>query len=269
VKDVAASRDERGITIQRVGVKDVHLPVQIRRKEGGFAQVLGRIGLSVELPQDYRGTHMSRFLEILFHWSRQPITGADLAQMLREACERLGAERAEVEMAFKYFVTKRAPETGAESALDYDCSFHGRLDGETYVFTLGVDVPVTSLCPCSKEISDGGAHSQRAVIRARVRYPPTEMIWIEDLVGLLEQQGSAQIYPLLKRRDEKFVTEQAFAHPKFVEDIVRDAVALLRADSRVTWFQVECDSFESIHNHSAFAFQEEAVGDGGGRGPGP
>jgi GTP cyclohydrolase I len=260
VKDVAAARDDRGITIQRVGVKDVHLPVQIRRKEGGYSQVLGRIGLSVELPQDYRGTHMSRFLEILFTWSRQPIAGADLAQMLREACEKLGAQRAEVGLAFKYFLTKRAPVTGAESALDYDCSFHGLLDGSNYLFTLGAEAPVTSLCPCSKEIADGGAHSQRAVIRVRVRYPPTEMIWIEDLVALVEQQGSAQIYPLLKRPDEKFVTDQAFEHPKFVEDIVRDTVALLRADGRITWFQVECESFESIHNHSAFAFQEETVG---------
>jgi GTP cyclohydrolase I len=162
-------------------------------------------------------------------------------------------------VSFKYFIAKRAPVTAAESALDYDCSFHGRLDGASYVFTLGADVPVTSLCPCSKEISCGGAHSQRAIIRAKVRYPPAEMIWIEDLVMLLEQQGSAQIYPLLKRKDEKFVTEQAFAHPKFVEDIVRDSVALLRADRRITWFQVECESFESIHNHSAFAFQEETV----------
>ena len=259
MKDVAASPDSRGITIQRVGVKDVHLPVQIRRQEGGFSQVLGRIGLSVELPQDYRGAHMSRFLEILFHWSRQPITGADLAQMLREACDKLGARRAEVELTFKYFITKRAPVTGAESALDYDCSFHGRLDGAAYVFTLGVEAPVTSLCPCSKEISCEGAHSQRAIIRARVRYHPGEMIWIEDLVTLLEEQGSAQIYPLLKRLDEKFVTEHAYGHPKFVEDIVRDSVALLRADPRITWFQVECESFESIHNHSAFAFQEETV----------
>ena len=259
MKDVAAGRDERGITIQRVGVKDVHLPVLIRRKEGDYAQVLGRIDLSVELPQDYRGAHMSRFLEILFAWSRQPITGADLAQMLREACEKLGAGRAEVGLDFKYFVAKRAPATGAESALDYDCSFHGRLDGADYVFTLGVVVPVTSLCPCSKEIASGGAHSQRAVIRARVRYPPAEMIWIEDLVAVLEQQGSAQIYPLLKRPDEKYVTDHAFSHPKFVEDIVRDTVALLRADGRITWFQVECESFESIHNHSAFAFQEETV----------
>jgi GTP cyclohydrolase I len=257
VKDVAGSLDTRGITVQRVGVKDVHLPVRVRRKGAGFDGVLARIDLAVELPHQFRGTHMSRFVDILFQWSQQPISKPDLKEMLQEARDRLGARQARIEVSFKYFVTKQAPVSSSESALDYDCSFEGVLDDHDYTFTLGVEVPVTILCPCSKEISDYGAHNQRAVIKARLRYRSEVMVWIEDLVVMLEQQGSAEIYPLLKREDEKAVTETAYEHPKFVEDVVRDVVAALRADPRVTWFQVSCESLESIHNHTVYAFQEE------------
>lgn len=257
MKDVAASTDTRGITVQLVGVKDVHLPVRVRRKGAGFDSVLARIDLGVELPHHFRGTHMSRFVDILFRWSQKPISKPDLNEMLREACDRLDARRARIAVAFKYFITKRAPVSNSESALDYDCVFEGVLDGDGYVFTLGVEVPVTICCPCSKEIAQYGAHNQRAIIRARIRYRPEVMIWIEDLVSMLERQGSAEIYPLVKREDEKAVTEAAYEHPKFVEDVLRDAVALLRADERITWFQLTCESLESIHNHSVYAFQEE------------
>jgi GTP cyclohydrolase I len=257
VKDVAADIDTRGITVQRVGVKDVHLPVRVRRKGAGFDNVLARIDLAVELPHQFRGTHMSRFVDILFKWSQQPISKPDLKEMLKEARERLGARQAEIAVDFKYFITKRAPESGSESALDYDCRFEGILDDHDYTFTLGVEVPITICCPCSKEISAYGAHNQRAVIRCRIRYLPDVMIWIEDLVAMLEKQGSAEIFPLLKREDEKLVTEAAYEHPKFVEDVVRDVVSLLRADRRITWFHVSCDSLESIHNHSVYARQEE------------
>jgi len=257
VEDVAASPDTRGITVQRVGVKDVHLPVRVRRKGAGFDSVLARIDLAVELPHHFRGTHMSRFVEILFKWSQQPISKPDLKEMLLEARDRLGARRAQIEVAFKYFITKQAPASGSESALDYDCRFEGVLDDHEYSFTLGVEVPITILCPCSKEISAYGAHNQRAIIRCRIRYRPEVMIWIEDLVAMLEQQGSAEIYPLLKREDEKAVTEAAYEHPKFVEDVVRDVVSLLRADRRITWFEVSCESLESVHNHTVYAFQEE------------
>lgn len=259
MKDVASSPDTRGITVQLVGVKDVHLPVRVRRKGAGFDSLLARIDLGVELPHHFRGTHMSRFVDILFRWSQKPISKPDLEEMLREAQERLGARRARIRVAFKYFVTKRAPVSGSESALDYDCTFEGELDGDAYTFTLGVEVPVTICCPCSKEISRYGAHNQRAIIQVRLRYRSEAMVWIEDLVAMLEQQGSAEIYPLLKREDEKLVTERAYEHPKFVEDVVRDTVGLLRADPRVVWFQVTCESLESIHNHSVYAHQEESV----------
>jgi len=263
MKDVAAAQDERGITIQRVGMKDFHLPVLIRRKSDSDTQVipydsvLARINFSVELPHQFRGTHMSRFVSILSAWSEKPIASQDLREMLREAREKLDARRAEVHLAFKYFITKQAPVSRAQSALDYDCSFQAVLEDDDFAFTLGVEVPITCLCPCSREISTHGAHNQRAVIRVSLRYPPGEFIWIEDLVPLLEAQGSSQIYPLLKREDEKFVTEQAYGNPKFVEDVLRDVVAALRSDQRIVWFEAEVESFESIHNHSAFAYQSE------------
>ncbi len=255
--DVAARPDRRGITIQRVGVKDVHLPVQVRRKEGGFVPVLGRVRLSVELPHRHRGTHMSRLLALLFRWSRQPIAAGDLITILEGARQDLQARTADVELAFKYFVEKQAPISHIPSPLDYDCRFAGRLHDGQYEFTLGVDVPVTCLCPCSKEISRYGAHNQRAVIRAAVRYQGKGILWLEDLISVVEQQGSAPIYPLLKRADEKAVTELAYENPKFVEDMLRDVVAALRADPRLTWYEVECESLESIHNHSVYAYQQD------------
>jgi GTP cyclohydrolase I len=257
MKDVAASEDTRGITVQRVGVKDVHLPILMRRKSGGFDSVLARIDFAVTLPHQFRGTHMSRFVDILFDWRQKPISKPELREMLEEACHRLEAERARVDVFFKYFMNKRAPVSKSQSALDYDCKFEGVLEHGEYTLTTCVEVPVTILCPCSKEISQYGAHSQRAIIRTRIRSRPDAMVWIEDLVTMLERQGSAEIYPLLKRQDERSVTEAAYENPKFVEDVVRDVVATLRQDRRVVWFQVECESMESIHNHAAYAFQEE------------
>jgi GTP cyclohydrolase I len=156
-------------------------------------------------------------------------------------------------------MNKRSPVTNSQSALDYDCKFEGALDGDDYRLTTCVEVPVTILCPCSREISRHGAHSQRAIIRARIRTQSEAMVWIEDLVTTLEQQGSAEIYPLLKRQDERLVTEAAYENPKFVEDVVRDVVEILRGDDRIAWFQVECESMESIHNHTAYALHEESI----------
>jgi GTP cyclohydrolase I len=257
MKDVAASTDTRGITVQRVGVKDVHLPVRVRRKAGGFESVLARIDLGVELPHQFRGTHMSRFVDTLFQWSQKPISKPEIRHMLEDACQRLGAQRARVDVAFKYFITKRAPSSKSESSLDYDCRFEGVLDNGSYELTMAVEVPVTILCPCSKEISRCGAHNQRAIIGARIQCQPDAMVWIEDLVNMLERQGSAEIFPLLKREDEKFVTEAAYENPKFVEDVVRDVVGTFRADPKIGWFRVSCESLESIHNHTVYAFHEE------------
>ncbi len=261
MQDVQNREDARGIAIQRVGIKDAHLPFQIKTKEGGFQQVLACIRFTVALPKEYKGTHMSRFLEILMPWSRKPLAEQEMECMLTEAMEHLEAEEAEVEMAFKYFVEKQAPVSGGKSFLDLDTTFMGRKRrGEAMQFRLGLIVPFTSLCPCSKEISQYGAHNQRSVARVQVEFEQgVDCIYIEDLAMLLERQGSAPIYPLLKREDEKYVTEAAYENPKFVEDILRDGVLALRALPGLSWFSLECENFESIHNHSAYASHEEML----------
>lgn len=261
MQDVQNREDARGIAIQRVGIKDAHLPFLIKTKQGGFQQVLARIRFTVSLPSEYKGTHMSRFLEILMPWSQKPLAEPEMDKMLDEALAHLNAQSAEVELSFKYFVEKTAPVSGKKSVLDLDCSFTGRKEkGGVMEFQLGVDVPFTSLCPCSKEISQYGAHNQRSVASIRLRFRPDfACIFIEDLAELIEKNGSSAIYPLLKREDEKFVTETAYENPKFVEDILRDNVLALRKLEGLAWFSVECENFESIHNHSAFAAHEETL----------
>jgi len=253
MKDVQNRHDDRGIDIQKVGVKNVHLPLQMATKEGGYQNVLGKVSLSVSLPMQFKGTHMSRFMEILLPWSTKPISNNEVKSILANTCEVLNSDSAEISIKFKYFIYKSAPVSGKKSVLDYDCEFSGFIKNGKFVFTLGVEVPVTSCCPCSKEISDYGAHNQRAVIRCKVRFNSKGFLWIEDLVKMLEEQGSCEIYPLLKREDEKFVTQSAYDNAKFVEDILRDCVISMRNSEVIKWFDLECESFESIHNHSAFA----------------
>ncbi|HOG52780.1 MAG TPA: GTP cyclohydrolase FolE2 [Bacillota bacterium] len=257
MKDVQNQADARGIDIQNVGIKGFHMPLLIRTRQGGFQQVMANVSLSVSLPMHFKGTHMSRFIEALIPWGSKPISNAELRSLLVDTCEKLEADQAEVTIAFKYFIEKKAPVSGRSSFMDYDCTFKARRDKDRHTFLLGVEVPVTSCCPCSKEISDFGAHNQRTLIRATVRFHGG-FLWIEDLVDRLESQGSCQLYPLLKREDEKFVTEQAYENAKFVEDILRDTVIALRNEPLVSWFDVECESMESIHNHSAFAKHTEA-----------
>lgn len=256
--DVAAQRDSRGIGIQRVGIRQVHLPAFIRTKAGGQVQVLASIDMAVDLPHDWRGTHMSRLVRVLNQWRDKRISKLEMEQILQQVRDSLQARRAEMAMCFKYFLEKHAPVSGTPCEMDYDCTFYGRLGQDGYQFTLGVLVPVTTVCPCAKEISEVGAHGQRAQIGVRVRTRDDLILWIEDLVPLLEQQGSCQVFPLLRREDEKWVTERAFGNPKFVEDVVRDTVAALRGVDDVTWFQVECEAFESIHNHNVYAWAEES-----------
>lgn len=258
MKDVQNLSDMRGIDIQKVGVTDVHLPFQIKTKQGAYQSVLARIRLTVDLSQEYKGTHMSRFIEALFAWSQQPVSYREMEQLLTDVLQRLHAQRAEIVIDFKYFIEKTAPVTGLKSILDFDCSFAGSLvQGERLAFTLGVAVPFTSLCPCSKEISVAGAHNQRGIMRVRLRQRPGSFTWIEDLVSLLEKQASCPVFPLLKREDEKYVTEQAYDNPKFVEDVLRDMVLALRGINGISWFEAECETFESIHNHNAYAYHTE------------
>ncbi len=256
MRDIASEPDTRGITIDRVGVCDIHLPVMIREKDGGMARVLGEFDVSVQLPHHERGTHMSRLVEILSRWSRKAVATDEIRQMLEEIRSAFAAEAAQLSLKFKYFLEKTSPASGLKSSLDYDCLFEGRMNKGGYVFTLGLTVPILTLCPCSKEISDYGAHSQRAELSVRLCSDEGFIIWLEDLAPLLEQQGSYEIFPILKRADEKVVTEGAYDNPKFVEDVVRDTVLALRPLAHVTWFSVECKSYESIHNHTAYAYAE-------------
>ena len=215
--------------------------------------------MSVSLPAHFKGTHMSRFIEILCEWGQKNLLGVDIKGCLNEITEKLEAESSELKFSFKYFIDKYAPVSKLSSPMGYDCSFEGLLSGEDYKFILGVSVPVTTLCPCSKEISDYGAHNQRAVINVRISYDESSMVWIEDLIHLIESCGSSPVYPILKREDEKFVTEYAYNNPKFVEDVLRDVVTKLRSIESIKWIEVDCEAFESIHNHSAWAYQQENI----------
>lgn len=258
MKDIQNLKDERNVDIQKVGIKHLELPLIIQRKNNSNQVVYSRAKVNVSLPRDYKGTHMSRFVEVLTEWRNKNLLGVDIKGCLEEIIKRLEAKSGELEFRFKYFIEKQSPVTALPSPMSYDCIFKGQMTGDDYKFILGVEVPVTTLCPCSKEISDNGAHNQRAFIRVRVSYDADKHIWIEDLVELVESCASCPVYPLLKRQDEKFVTEKAYANPKFVEDVLRDVVVKLRQHELVKEFEVECEAFESIHNHSAWAYQHEA-----------
>ncbi|MEG6585533.1 GTP cyclohydrolase FolE2 [Dendrosporobacter sp. 1207_IL3150] len=260
MKDVQNTSDNRGIAIQKVGISDVHLPFFIKTKNGDMQSVLAKIKLTVDLPQEYKGTHMSRFIEVLSEWSQKPVSSREMEQILTDTLARLDARSAFLKIDFKYFVEKIAPVSGLRSMLDLDCSFSATLtQGYPLEFIMGVNVPFTSLCPCSKEISQYGAHNQRGLMRVKIKHEPNRFIWIEDLAALMEAQGSCPVYPLLKREDEKYVTELAYDNPKFVEDVLRDLVIALRSLDYVKWIEVECENYESIHNHSAYASHVEFV----------
>ena len=262
MKDVQSLRDNRGIDIQKVGVKGLELPLRIQRKDAEDITIYSTATVGVSLPAHHKGTHMSRFVEVLNDWRTKRTLGADMKGCVEAVVKKLNAKSGYLKFEFKYFIDKKSPVTEISAPMCYDCSFEGILENygeedEEYRFYLGVKVPVTTLCPCSKEISDYGAHNQRAIVSVRVTYPEDEHIWLEDLINDVEKSASAELYPLLKREDEKFVTERAYDNPKFVEDVLRDVVLILRKNSIIDSFEVECESIESIHNHSAWAYQAE------------
>ena len=250
--DHAAERDVRGLPIDRVGITDLRYPVQVLDRSDGMQATVARLGLYVGLPHHFKGTHMSRFVEIL-NEVRGELTFRTMPGVLDAIRRRLEADDAWLEMEFPYFVTKRAPVSGAESLMEYQARFvghHGPSASDSE-YTLGVTVPVKSLCPCSKAVSDYGAHNQRSLVSVDVR--STEHVWLEDIIDAVEASASAPLYALLKRADEKFVTEQAYDNPKFVEDLVRDVVLAVRDLPGVSWLKVRASNQESIHNHSATA----------------
>jgi GTP cyclohydrolase I len=250
--DMQKTRDERRIAIDKVGVKDIRYPIVVLDKSRDRQQTVARINMYVDLPHHFKGTHMSRFIEILNQYHGQ-VSIDRMNSMLRDMKEHLEASCAHLELEFPYFIEKQAPVSGARSLMEYQCHMQGSL-GEDYDFVLGVTVPMTSLCPCSKEISARGAHNQRSAVKVEIRY--TDHIWLEDLVAWVEECGSAPVFALLKREDEKALTEKAYDNPMFVEDVVRAVTQRLLNVPEVTWFRVACENFESIHNHSAYAMVE-------------
>ena len=253
IEDVQGRADSRQIPINKVGIKDVYHPVRVRDRTGGDQHTVANFNMYVALPHNFKGTHMSRFVEIL-HLHEREISVDSFRAMLTEMTERLDATSGHIEMTFPYFVMKQAPVTKVESVVKYDASLIGEIHDGAEQMWIRVVVAATSLCPCSKRISDYGAHNQRShvTVTARTR----GFVWIEDLVRICEEQASCELYGLLKRPDEKYVTERAYDNPKFVEDMVRDVAQALNQDERIEAYVIESENFESIHNHSAYALIE-------------
>lgn len=250
IADVQSSKDLRNIPINRVGIKDLRFPVQIQSQDG-IQTTVGRVTMTVFLPADQKGTHMSRFVALMEE-QQQAFNYHSLKQLTANMLQRLDSNSGDISVSFPFFRQKTAPISGIKSLLDYDVTLSGSLNAhQEYQYTLRVLVPVTSLCPCSKEISQYGAHNQRSHVTLTLQCNAD--IAIEEVIDWIEGQASCQLYGLLKRPDEKFVTEKAYENPKFVEDMVRDISAIVRADKRVDSFVLESENFESIHNHSAYA----------------
>ena len=253
IPDIQNSKDTRHIPIDKVGIKDIRHPVVVSDRSGGEQHTIARFNMYVNLPDNFKGTHMSRFVEIL-NQHEYEITVKSFKVMIEEMAQLLDAESGHIEMTFPYFINKAAPISGVESLMDYEVSFIGQIKNNKPTALVKVVVPVTSLCPCSKNISDYGAHNQRSHITASVR--TKDFIWIEEIIETVEKVASCELYSLLKRPDEKYVTERAYDNPKFVEDIVRDIAVEFNNDDRIAAYTVESENFESIHNHSAYAMLE-------------
>jgi GTP cyclohydrolase I len=251
MKDVQNQRDYRKIPIEKVGIKNLRYPITVLDRKNGFQHTVASINMYVDLPHKYKGTHMSRFVEML-HLLQPEVSLKRISVILEQMKTHLNAASAHIEVTFPYFIEKRAPISMASGLMDYTCSIIGSSDPASRADLISeVIVPISSVCPCSKEISEGGAHNQRGEVRLSIRFK--KFIWMEDMIALVEDSASCEVYSVLKRADEKLVTEKAFSNPKFVEDIVRDIAKKLKEDDNITWFTVSAENFESIHNHSAYA----------------
>ncbi|MGH8669125.1 MAG: GTP cyclohydrolase FolE2 [Burkholderiales bacterium] len=253
IPDVQSAPDSRKLAIDKVGIKAIRHPMRIQERSGAVQNTIATFNMYVGLPHHFKGTHMSRFVEILEAHERE-ITVESFLAMLKEMVEKLEAEEGHIEMCFPYFIEKQAPVSHVKSLMDYEVTFTGEICKGKLGFTMKVVVPVTSLCPCSKKISERGAHNQRSHVTVSAH--TNDFVWIEEVVDIVERQGSSELYGLLKRPDEKYVTERAYDNPKFVEDLVRDVAAVLNLDERIDAYVVESENFESIHNHSAYALIE-------------
>lgn len=251
MKDIQSQPDFRKIPIDKVGIKNLRYPVTVRDRRDGFQHTIAVINMYVDLPHNNKGTHMSRFVELL-HLLHPDVSLQKFSVILENMKKHLNAASAHLEMTFPYFIEKTAPVSTSPGLMDYTCSIRGSSDADGKVDLVSeVVVPISSVCPCSMEISDHGAHNQRGEVKLCTRFK--KFIWMEDMIELVESSASCDVFSVLKRVDEKSVTERAFANPKFVEDIVRDVAQKLKADDNITWFSVSAENFESIHNHSAYA----------------
>lgn len=254
MEDIQNTAAKVAMPIDRVGVRELTLPLIVRDRKSGMQHTMARVELSVDLPAHFKGTHMSRFIEALGDWSEGLDYGA-FKNLLADITSRLDARRAHARLFFPFCLRKSSPASGRKSIMSYDCSVEGELENDELIFTLGVKVPVMTVCPCSKAISDEGAHSQRTVVHIKAR--TKGLVWIEDLIEVAEASGSSPVYSLLKREDEKHVTESSFSNPTFVEDVVRNVAHGLEKITKIDWYKVDVESFESIHNHCAFASIEK------------
>ena len=251
MKDIQNQRDYRNIPIDKVGIKNLRYPIKVLDRKKGCQHTVASINMFVDLPHKYKGTHMSRFVEML-HLLQPEVSLKRFSEILDQMKKHLNAESAHIEVTFPYFIEKKAPASKARGLMDYTCRIIGTSDWNGKIDLVSeVTVPISSVCPCSKEISREGAHNQRGEVQLSTRF--RKFIWMEDMIALVEESASSEVYSVLKRSDEKVVTEKAFANPKFVEDIVRDIAKQLKKDENITWFSVSAENFESIHNHSAFA----------------
>jgi len=252
--DKQSERDTRELRIDKVGVRGLRFPIQVRDKTRSVQNTVATIGMFVDLPKEFKGTHMSRFVEVLnAHGS--VIHVENIADILHSLQEKLKSATSHIEIEFPYFMSKTSPVSRRESLMDYVARFDAAACGKEIDFVLTVKANVTTLCPCSKAISKHGAHNQRGEVTVRIR--STKSVWIEDVIAMIESSASSELYALLKRQDEKAVTERAYENPVFVEDLVRNVALRLNADARVSWYKVEAENFESIHNHNAYACIEK------------
>lgn len=255
--DIQKTVDQRDVAINHVGVSNLRHPISVKTQADGPQQTIATLTMAVGLPAEVKGTHMSRFIEALSEYD-QSLSSETLPLLVHEIQERLHAQEAKIEVEFPYFLERSAPVTGRTALMDYTCRLVAESQGDETEVTVGITVPVASLCPCSKEISEYGAHNQRGDVEITLRtvrddHDGAPMVWFEELVAYAEESASAPLYPLLKRPDERYVTMQAYDNPAFVEDIVRNVAVRLRDDERIAWFKVRVTNYESIHNHNAFA----------------
>jgi len=252
--DIQSQRDHRRVEINKVGVKNIEYPITVLDKKNRVQHTVGKVNMYVNLPHHFKGTHMSRFVEILNEY-RGTINIKAISTILNKMKEKLNAESAYLEVEFPYFIEKRAPVSGAKSLMGYTCQFFASLTSGRHNLIVGITVPVTTVCPCSREISEKGAHNQRSLVSVKVTF--RKFFWIEDLIRIVENSASAAVFSLLKRGDEKYLTEKAYDNPMFVEDVVRSIALRLNSHKNITWFSVESENLESIHNHNAYAYVEK------------